>query len=452
MSLPSRSFLSSAARRVLVAGLAATATTTLSPGPAFVHAQAGAARPPVPGAPAGVSAFVGVNVVPMDTERVLADQTVLVEGGRVTALGPAGTTTLPTGAVRIDGRGKYLVPGLGDCHVHLFIQSLAGNPRGGRMDTAEGEYNLLSLLAQGVTTIRNVDYVDTVYGRAALALRARAAAGTLLSPRIYTAGQWAPSQYLKGSRQRRGALAGIDPRPDSVAAYVAAYKAAGYDFIKARREGAVIFDSLAAAARRLGVPIAGHVPPETTIEDALVGMRSIEHLTGYIETSGDYIKRPLLPDTANRIHELAAATVRAGTWNCLTVQAAREWMGERYVYMFTKALQGAGAGLLLGTDDAGKGQITPASELAAMVAAGLTPYQALATGTRNTAAYFNTLDETGTVAPGKRADLVLLSGNPLADVSHVRQPAGVMLGGRWLAREELDRRLAALKAATAVSP
>jgi imidazolonepropionase-like amidohydrolase len=84
-------------------------------------------------------------------------------------------------------------------------------------------------------------------------------------------------------------------------------------------------------------------------------------------------------------------------------------------------------------------------ELAAFVRAGLTPYQALATATRNPAVFLRTLDETGTVAVGKRADLVLLRGNPLSDIRNIQHPAGVMLGGRWLAREEIDRRLATLE-------
>jgi imidazolonepropionase-like amidohydrolase len=83
-------------------------------------------------------------------------------------------------------------------------------------------------------------------------------------------------------------------------------------------------------------------------------------------------------------------------------------------------------------------------ELALLVAAGLTPYQALETGTRNVAEHFGTLDQTGTVAAGKRADLILLDANPLTDIAAVGRQAGVMLGGRWLDRAEIDRRLAEL--------
>jgi imidazolonepropionase-like amidohydrolase len=115
-----------------------------------------------------------------------------------------------------------------------------------------------------------------------------------------------------------------------------------------------------------------------------------------------------------------------------------------------RALQAAGAGLLSGTDGPDVPFMvctlpgfTLHRELAALVWAGLTPYQALATSTRNVAAYFGTLDESGTVAVGKRADLVLLDGNPLVDISQTMHIAGVMLNGRWLSRATLDRRLAA---------
>jgi hypothetical protein len=99
------------ARLAVTAALVWTATDT--------WAQVPLGRSPVPGAPAGVTAFVDVNVVPMDAERVLAKQTVLVEGGRITALGPTDQVEVPLGATKIDGKGQYLIPGLADCHAHL---------------------------------------------------------------------------------------------------------------------------------------------------------------------------------------------------------------------------------------------------------------------------------------------------------------------------------------------
>jgi len=78
------------------------------------------------------------------------------------------------------------------------------------------------------------------------------------------------------------------------------------------------------------------------------------------------------------------------------------------------------------------------------VAAGLTPYQALETGTRNVAVFFGTLPTTGTIEVGKRADLILLEANPLTDVRNSARQSGVMLRGRWLPRSEIDTRLAAI--------
>jgi adenine deaminase len=112
--------------------------------------------------------------------------------------------------------------------------------------------------------------------------------------------------------------------------------------------------------------------------------------------------------------------------------------------------------LLLGTDADGYSTsrdvgTTLVRYLIVFVEAGLTPYQALATGTRNVAEYFGTLDETGTVAVGKRADLVLLDGNPLQNVAYVADPAGVMVGGRWLSREVLYQRLAEVERKEAIA-
>jgi imidazolonepropionase-like amidohydrolase len=110
---------------------------------AAARAQVPAARPPVPGAPVEMTAFVDVGVVPMDTERVSANQTVLVQNGWIAALGPSDKIIVPATAVKIDGRGQYLIPGLGDCHAHLVLRSAQVKALGAeRVDTAAGEYTL----------------------------------------------------------------------------------------------------------------------------------------------------------------------------------------------------------------------------------------------------------------------------------------------------------------------
>ena len=112
-----------------------------------------------------------------------------------------------------------------------------------------------------------------------------------------------------------------------------------------------------------------------------------------------------------------------------------------------RALHAGGAGLLLGSDAPQIYNVPGFSihrELEALVAAGLTPYQALETGTRNVAVFFGTSDRTGTIEVGKRADLVLLDANPLTDIRNTGRQSGVMLRGRWLSRAEIQTRLDAI--------
>jgi imidazolonepropionase-like amidohydrolase len=120
---------------------------------------------------------------------------------------------------------------------------------------------------------------------------------------------------------------------------------------------------------------------------------------------------------------------------------------QRYIALrrrLIKALHDGGVGILLGSDAPQTWNVPGFSihrEIASYVAAGLTPYQALVTGTHGVAAHFNTLDRSGTIETGKRADVVLLDANPLQDISNTSKIAGVMIAGRWLPKSELDRRL-----------
>jgi imidazolonepropionase-like amidohydrolase len=403
----------------------------------------------------------------MDRERILADQTVLVEHGRIAAMGPAATLRVPRGATTIDAHGQYLVPGLADMHAHVRTTTHLGNvpktagPLGlvplpiesGTSDTTvigSPEDRLLLWLANGVTTVRLLDFYEDLaqdpsmdqqerWGTQALRLRARADSGQILSPRIYTAGQWGPRRYIGMLKKMRSpAMAADTARPlamDSIASFVAAYKAKGYDVLKIHEEQREVIDSVMAAAKRVGMPIAGHVP-NTTVEHVLGGYKSIEHpVTDYAwnEAAG-------LGTLAGEMH-------RAGVYNCVT-----QWHYDHLHYavwspqkvLNLKVLQDSGVKLLVGTDELPRTGLI-ARELQELVATGLTPYEALRAATVNVAQYFGTSDETGTIAVGNRADLVLLTGNPLRDIRYTAQPAGVVIGGRWLSRAELARRTNAIK-------
>jgi len=425
------------------------------------------------------TAFVNVAVVPMDSERVLEGQTVVVRRDRITAIGPVGKVRIPAGARRVDGRGKFLIPGLADMHVHAD-----------RGDSAVTERELFLYIANGVTTTREMGFAPK---GVLLSWRARAATGEVISPRIYVAA---------GPRSFNSV--GVPARR-----FVEEAKAAGYDFIKVYGEDGPVLDTIVTTARRVGLPIVGHAPSfmdsSTALQHALAaGYTSIEHLTGFERyltgRPGDWWwwnywndtafsvadARQLLTDSAAiKLRAMATAMRRAGVWNCPTLAMydatsvdAADWPELRYFtdsiaaklrtlqakYLsppvrekaqvalearraVVRALRDAGAGLLLGTDKPAPFMLPGFAvhrELEAFVRAGLTPYEALATGTRNVAAYLGTLDSAGTIAIGKRADLVLLSGNPLDDIRHTMHPAGVMLGGRWLAQGKLDH---AMKAA-----
>ncbi|NNG16691.1 MAG: amidohydrolase, partial [Gemmatimonadales bacterium] len=173
-----------------------------------------------------VTAFVNVNVIPMDRERVLEGHTVVIRGRRIIALGPHSSTEVPDGATRIDGRGKYLAPGLAEMHAHI--------PPGDASDP-DVERVLFLYVANGVTVVRGM-----LGHPSHLTLKQRVQSGDLLAPTIYTSG---PS--LNGRSV---------PTPQAAARAVTEQHAAGYDFLKihpgVRR---AVFDTLVATAKRLGM-------------------------------------------------------------------------------------------------------------------------------------------------------------------------------------------------------
>jgi len=425
-------------------------------------------------AAAETTAFVNVNVIPMTTEIVNEAQTVIVIDGIIATIGDVRVTPVPDGAVVIDGTDRYLIPGLAEMHGHV--------PGG---SSANLERILGLYVANGITTVRGM------LGQSShLRMREQLAAGELLGPRLITSG---PS--LNGNSVAS---------PAAGAAMVREQHAAGYDFLKihpglTRAE----FDAIAATANELGMPFAGHVPEDVGVERALVaGMATIDHLDGYMQTllrpnedvsgglSGFF--GVFLADMADesRIGAVARATADAGVWNVPTEslfeqvtapdtspemlaarsemkympagtvqqwqEAKRELLADaNYVpataaraieirQQIILALHDAGAGLLLGSDSPQIFNVPGFAlhrELGFIVAAGLSPYEALRTGTVNAAAYFDASDRFGAVREGLDADLVLLDANPLADIAESRRIHGVMIRGRWLSRGDLDELL-----------
>jgi imidazolonepropionase-like amidohydrolase len=429
---------------------------------------------------AGVIAFEGVTVIPMDRERTLPAQTVIVRDGQIVELGPAAEVNLPPGATRIDGDTRFLLPTLSEMHAHLSTNYVAPYAAG-RVGTAEQamERVLLMYVLNGVGTIRNMTG-SPVH----LELRDRAARGELISPTIYTSGP----PFSGGAAMTAQAAVEM----------VGAQQAAGYDFIKTYpgTPAVEVFNAMATAAREAGMPIAGHVPSTIGLNGALAArFQTIDHLDGYLQAAvGPEAPRPTLwaenvvryVDTS-RFAQLAAQTKAAGTWmvptqSLLEAQFSPETLAvllrrPEMVYVspqlrdqwtrmkagtdrqyspnqrsqflalrrqLIQVLYEAGVGFLLGSDAPQAWNVPGFSihrELAALVASGLTPYEALATGTRDVAVFTGTLQRTGTIEVGKRADLLLLDANPLHDITNSSRIAGVMLGGRWLPRSEIEQML-----------
>ncbi|HEX8638851.1 MAG TPA: amidohydrolase family protein [Pyrinomonadaceae bacterium] len=445
---------------------------------ALPHERFSAAQKIVaPEAETKITAFVNVNVVPMDDERVLTNQTVIVRGGRIAEIGAAKKIKIPTDAVHIDGRGKFLMPGLVDMHAHL--------PNGsGTIDDAAGQQLRLFLL-NGVTTVRNM-----LGNPGHLVLRDKINRGELIAPTIFTAG--AP---LLGSNV---------PSPEAAVRVVAAQKNAGYDLIKIHENLSLeTYAAIVAEAYKNGIPFAGHATATVGLERVLKARQtSIEHLDGYIQfIVAD--NAPVKPTASQiqtgevlnyvdekKIPAAVKATKDANVWNTPTLalfqviagndktedllklpemryvpQRARDFFvkqkqgitdvsaadGEKFTrlrYRLTRELQKSGAKLLIGSDP---GQFfliagfATHKELQSFARAGLTPYQALAAATKNPAEYLSTFmkapNDFGTIEVGKRADLLLLDANPLQSISNAQKIAGVMTRGHWISKDEILKTL-----------
>lgn len=413
-------------------------------------------------AAASTTAFVNVTVVPMDRERSLPGQTVVVRYGRIVAVGPVARTAVPAGATRIDGRGKFLLPGLAEMHGHV-------PPPSAPAQTTEDV--LFLYVANGITTVRGM-----LGAPGQLALRERARGGALVAPNLYLAG---PS--FNGNS--------IDS-PAAAERKVREQKLEGWDLLKVHpgltREE---YDAMARTAREVGIRFGGHVPEDVGLPHAIeMGQETFDHLDGYLEhlrgdagpldpaALADVVRRTrvanawVVPTSAlwetllgvtpletlrayPELRYMPPETVRS--WTAaherrladpqLDPAAARRIAANRVALL--RALHEGGVRILMGTDAPQQFSVPGFSlhrELRKMAESGMSPYEILVTGTRNVGAYFAG-DDFGTIAAGQRADLLLLDGDPLANLDNLARPSGVMVRGRWISRAEIEARLAKVK-------
>jgi hypothetical protein len=419
-------------------------------------------------------------VIDVVSGAIHPDNTVLVTGNRITYAGPAASATIPAGATVIDGRGKFLIPGLWDMHVHAFVHTFS-------------DFAGPLMIANGVTGARDMGYyVDTT-----LRWKSDIAGGREIGPRLVV------GVRVDGAVTRARYVATVVTEADGVRAV---------DTLSKRRDGMgradfimtyswvprAAYFGLAREAKKLGVPFAGPVPYSVSVEEASdTGQRSIEHEDDLMRacTSKDSLLRARSADTTTfaagslaLMHAQAevirksydpvackrviATLARNHTWVTPTLviyqpyahafdSAATHpewakyvpgivhagWMHRasflspadsiviRSFFSFdrTRDLRNAGVKLLAGTDMP-QAFVYPGfslhEELELLLRSGLTPLEALRSATYNPAEFLGALDSLGTVTTGKVADLVLLDADPLTDIRNTRRISLVIANGR----------------------
>ncbi|HYG29014.1 MAG TPA: amidohydrolase family protein [Allosphingosinicella sp.] len=404
--------------------------------------------------PEGGLLIENVTVVDVAAGGSRPGLSILVLDGRIAEVAPR--IRLPRGARRIDGRGRYAIPGLWDMHAHHQVA---------------GESSLPLFLAHGVTGTRDMG------GDAAFIfpLRERIRSGALAGPEIVAAGPILDAAPAEWPLRRRVADAA------QARAAVRDLAAAGADFIKVHdqtpREA---YFAIAEETRRLGIPFAGHVPATVTAEEAVSsGQASIEHLSNFqlfLQCSGGeaYDRERCMPFfrrlAAGRIwqtptlvfmrslpgifegeaiphSEYASAELerfgRANQEASRVPPEAVAWFrvqGEAAL-VAVRDMKAAGAPFLAGCDAMVPGFCLH-DELEWLTRAGFSPLEALQTATINPARFLGREATDGTIAPGRLANIVLLDANPLTAIANTRRIHAVIVRGRLLDRAELDAMLA----------
>lgn len=413
-------------------------------------------------------AIVDVSVIPMDTERTLRHQTVIIRDGKISEIGPSATIEIPREAERIAGKDKFLMPGLIDAHVHLMSPD-----------------DLISYLAFGVTTVVNMSGTPSD-----LKMAGEVRKGQLLGPNIYTAG---PTIDGYPPLNEVFVTAETPPQGDAL---VVSHKKAGYNFIKVY--GTLrpdVFRAIAAACKREHMALVGHINRQMPAQDVFAaGQVMAAHIEDLLFAHFDHppsdeelskfadevaaagvtvtANVALNPATLRQVENLeqvlasakaqylSAATysrwIRANNRNLDQdpKQVENLKQAQAMDLKFLRLLHDRKVPIILGTDAAAYGFPGEAAwhELEQTRAAGMSRFEALATATRNAGEYLTKYvdggSNRGTIKVGAQADLLLLNANPLeADLSQAALE-GVVVRSEWLPsaaiaerREQLKKRL-----------
>lgn len=408
-------------------------------------------------------AFTHVNVIPMTSDTLLTDYTILVDKGKIVAVGPSNKTKIPEGFRLMDMTGKYLMPGLIDMHVHLADDG-----------------DMLKFVQHGVTTIRNMSDVPwwtRMMGFSnILKLRSKQQQREIIGPDIYTCGYTLDGNPPVSPMNRR-IISEKDAQKE-----IAKEKQRGYDAVKLYDNLSLdAYKAIVSEAAKAGMPLAGHVPHAVPLDVILHdNILSIEHLTGYIDNkTADY---SIPRDKINDYIELNRKTGIYNTptlsvWACMPPENGIDslkntskfkalswhirWMWKTalpYYYDIsypdkkgytqhmlnismdlTSRLYKAGCPLLIGTDTNIAGTYvgeTTWLEMELFVKAGIPAYETLRSATILPSRALGKEKETGTIEAGKKANIIILDKNPLENISNIRSIQWVYCNGFLVQRTD----------------
>lgn len=474
-----------ATRRFLIRALARRARRAL--GAAVVLSSAGIAQDTRGALTQGMLAVSNVSVIPMTGDTIMRNVTVLVRDGRIASISPARTARVPAGIRTIDGTGRYLIPGLADMHTHLFSDDAVHD------SVAPAELGVM--IANGVTAARLM--IGTPEH---LVLRRQVAEGVIPGPQLFVAspqltGKPATNALVVTTPDAaRSAVKSAREDGYDFIKLTTDITRPVYDAIVAEARaqklpvvGHVDLQVGLARALEAGQQIE-HLDAymEAVLADSGRGRPSVSNYGLYALRQWatlDYIDD-------RKVQEVAGTTARAGVYSTPTltifnlfgqpfdddeIRSRPDWKllpegfrtgywrakerlalpanlaartperRSRYVAVrnaLTKAISDSGGRIMAGSDTPEWFHVYGFAlhrELANLVAAGLTPYQALQAATVTPAEFLGVSNDWGTVEPRKRADLVLLAANPLEDIRNTARIEGVALGGRWFEEAELRR-------------
>lgn len=411
-------------------------------------------------------AFTNVNIIDVEKERILPDRTVYIENGQIKAIREAKDIKLSEDTFLIEGKDKYLMPGLGDMHIHHTGNGAFST---GLEPPLYEEKDLMLYLVNGITTVRNMAGTE-----ADITIKRKLASGELLGPHYYSSGP----PIVTAQKGTQGYLI---KTPQQAIDSVLAQKKAGFDFIKIyccfKKENKDVYDKLIELSEANKIPAVGHIQILLPLEEALrlKTIEHFEHIPRYfhdeppdIEKHGAILQKfldskivvcPTL--SPYDLSDIKVATPEAlahpeNSYSRLPVSNASDNstpsptatyyynLEMQYVYFFYKYK----VPLILGTDSGGTPVIPGFGihrELQLLNQAGLPPIAALQTGTINIAKFLGNAATRGSIAEGKDSDLVLLDENPLVAISNTRKIRGVMIGKNWLDKASIEKILVRLK-------